>query len=395
LSYPIKIVAYSHSLFGQEHVFSRSSMSSQPQLDSSQGRLLSLDVLRGFDMFWIVFGEVAVWSLAEHTDWRIFEWMFAELTHPEWHGFTFYDLVFPLFMFIAGVSFPFSMASRLDRGESLKDMQWHILRRGLILILLGLLRKQKGLLTLNFAAINYTSVLGRIGIAYVCGTLIAMHTSWRGRIGWSVGLLLGYWAAIEWVPVPVYGAGDLEPGHTLACYLDNALLPGKGFAKHCSSEGILGTFTATVNVLAGVMAGEWLRRAKNTDVQKAVGLLVAGIVAWGVGKLWGEVLPINKYLWTSSFAMLTIGWSLLLLGLFYLVVDVWKVRRGMLFFVVIGVNPLVIYMADGFVDFHGIAEVVLGDDIGKLHPVLADCSGCVLGWLILYYLYRKKIFWRV
>ena len=93
--------------------------------------------------------------------------------------------------------------------------------------------------------------------------------------------------------------------------------------------------------------------------------------------------------------MVTVGWSLMLLALFYWVVDVWKVRRGTLFFVVIGVNPLTIYMADGLIDFHGIAEVILGSNIEHIHPVLNDCSGCILGWLMLYFMYRKKIFWRV
>jgi predicted acyltransferase len=171
-------------------------MATQTNLDSPSGRLLSLDVLRGFDMFWIVFGEVVVWSLAEHTGWAICVRISAELTHPAWHGFTFYDLIFPLFLFIAGVSFPYSMASRLQRGQSMASLHWHVIQRGLILFVLGLLRKQHGLLALDFANMNYPSVLGRIGIAYVMGALIAMHTTWRGRVGWALALLLGYWAAI-------------------------------------------------------------------------------------------------------------------------------------------------------------------------------------------------------
>ena len=157
----------------------------------------------------------------------------------------------------------------------------------------------------------------------------------------------------------------------------------------------MSTFPSIVNVLAGVMTGQWLRRKDKTGYQKVGAMLLAGILAWGIGKGWNVVFPINKSLWTSSFLMVTVGWSLMLLALFYLVIDVWKVRGGMLPLVVIGVNPLAIYMADRFIDFHGIAEVVFGDVLQHVHPVVADCSGFAIAWPILYIMYRNKIFWRV
>lgn len=356
---------------------------------------MSLDVLRGFDMFWIVFGEVVVWSLADHTDWKFIPLIEAELEHPRWNGFTFYDLIFPLFMFIAGVSFPFSLAKRLDRGESMASLHWHIVSRGLLLVLLGCIRNGNGLLLFDFEEMSYPSVLGRIGLGYMFGALLALHTTWRGQLVWAVGILLGYWAALKLIPVPKFGAGDLTPGHTLNCYVDKMLLPGSGYHGRCNPEGILSTFPSIVNVLAGILAGQWLMRADRTGNQKAVGMLCVGALAWGVGKAWDFNFPINKNLWTSSFVLVTVGWSLLLLALFYLVIDVWKFRRGWLPLIVIGLNPLLIYMLDGFIDFHGIAEVVFGDRLEYVHPVVADCAGLPLAWLLLYILYRNKIFWRV
>ncbi|MEO2048647.1 MAG: DUF5009 domain-containing protein [Pirellulales bacterium] len=368
---------------------------SKPQSTFSSERLLSLDVLRGFDMFWITFGEVAIWSLAEHTNWKVFSLIEAELEHPSWHGFTFYDLIFPLFMFLAGVSFPFSLAKRLECGESMASIHWHIVRRGLLLVLLGLIRKNNGLLLFDFEELSYPSVLGRIGLGYMFGSLIALHTKLRGQIAWAIGILLGYWAALKLIPVPEFGANDLTPGHTLACYIDKILLPGSGYRGQCNSEGILSTIPSIVNVLAGIMSGQWLLRTDRTGYQKTTGMLCVGILAWGIGKVWDLTFPINKTLWTSSFVMVTVGWSLLLLALFYLVIDVWKLRKGWLPLIVIGVNPLLIYMADGLIDFYGISEVIFGDRLARVHPVVADCSGLFLAWALLSVLYRNKIFWRV
>jgi predicted acyltransferase len=358
-------------------------------------RLLSLDVLRGFDMFWIVFGEVLVWSLSAHTDWKFLEVVNAELKHPAWHGFAFYDLIFPLFMFIAGVSFPLSLAKRLERGESMASIHWHIFTRTAILILLGTILSDKGLLMFEFSEMSYTSVLGRIGLGYMFGSLIALHTTWRGQLAWAIGILLGYWAALKFIPVPDFGAGDLTPGHTLNCYIDRMWLPGRGARFRCNSEGILSTIPSAVNVLAGILAGQWLMRGDKTGYQKAIGMGIVGAIAWGLGKAWDYDFPINKNLWTSSFVMVTIGWSLMLLALFYLVIDVWKFRRGLLPLIVIGVNPLLIYMADGIIDFDGIAEVVFGQNLTMVHPVVAECVGLVIAWYGLYILYRKKIFWRI
>ncbi len=369
-------------------------MKTKPQVELSSERLLSLDVLRGFDMFWIVGGAQLVSSLAKDTGWRWLDRVTAELEHPEWHGFTLYDLIFPLFMFIAGVSFAFSLSKRRERGDSETDLHWHVVRRGLFLVLLGVVYNN-GLFVADFSDHRFGSVLGRIGLGTMFGGLIAMHASWRGLISWSVGILLGYWAILKLVPIPEFGAGDLAPGHTVVGYVDRLLMPGHLYQVVRDPEGLLSTLPSIVNVLAGVMTGLWLQKSGKAKSRTAGMMALAGMAALWVGKGWDFVLPVNKNLWTSSFVLVTVGWSLLLLAFFYLVVDVWKLRKWTLPLVVIGANPLAIYMAVRFIDFQAIAELVLGDAASRLHPTLVGSAGFGLAWLILYLMYRNRIFWRV
>jgi predicted acyltransferase len=177
--------------------------------DGSDGFLhrVSIDALRGFDMFWIVGGASIISALDALTGWPIFQRILNELEHPEWNGFTFYDLIFPLFLFIAGVTTPYSIGRKLEAGAAKGQLTRTIIRRGLLLVLLGLI--YQGLLTFNFANLRYASVLGRIGLAWMLAGLIFLNTSWRGQLAWAVGLLLAYWAALMWIPVPGFGAGDL------------------------------------------------------------------------------------------------------------------------------------------------------------------------------------------
>ncbi len=361
--------------------------------DPSSERLLSLDALRGFDMFWIVSGEVIVHSLTEHTQIEFFQTMKAELSHPEWHGFTFYDLIFPLFMFISGVSFPFSLGKRKERGESISSLHSHIIKRGLILVVLGFI--YNGILSLDFANARYPSVLGRIGLGYMFGSLIALHTNFKSRMVICGSILLGYWAALKLIPVPGFETGDLLPGHTISGFVDRLLIPGKLYKTVRDPEGLFSTIPAVVNVLAGVMAGDLLRSKSKTPYNKVRMLFISGMLCWGIGKGWDSVFPINKNLWTSSFAMVTIGWSFMLLSVFYLVVDVWKFQKWTLFFVVIGANPLTIYLGMQFFDFQGVAEILTGRFNEHMSPILVESFGFILAWIVLYYMYIKKIFLKV
>src|SRR5262245_49644533 len=178
----------------------------------STTRLHSLDALRGFDMLWIVGGSEVVAALAKDREQGLLHWIESQTHHVPWNGFVFWDLVFPLFLFIAGVALPFSLAARLERGDSRAHLRAHAVFRGLALVGLGLV--YNGLLTFDFAQLRCASVLGRIGLAYLGAALVCLSTGRRGQVLWIAALLLGYWAALTWVPVPGIGAGVLEPGKT-------------------------------------------------------------------------------------------------------------------------------------------------------------------------------------
>jgi len=364
---------------------------SSPALPSA--RLQSLDALRGFDMFWIVGGETIIAALGTLTGWHGFQRILDELEHPEWNGFTFYDLIFPLFLFIAGVAMPYSLGRRLEAGDSKAKLCMSVIRRGLVLVLLGLI--YQGLLTFDFANLRYPSVLGRIGLAYLFAGLIFLFTTWRGQLAWGVGLLLGYWAAMMWIPVPSFGAGDLAPGHTLTDFLDRTLLPGKLYMGDRDPEGLLSTIPAISTALFGAVAGCWIRFGKASGHAKAGGMLLIGLGCLGLGWFWDGSFPVNKNLWSSSFVLVTAGWSLIFLALFYWVIDVLRFQKWAFPFVVIGTNAITIYLAVAFIDFQGLAETIFQPGKSALHPALFGCLGFLLAWSILYAMYRRKWFLRV
>ena len=315
------------------------------------------------------------------------------MEHPEWNGFTFYDLIFPLFLFIAGVAMPYSLGRRQEQGRSRLQLHWRVIRRGLTLVLLGLI--YQGLLNFDFASLRYPSVLGRIGLAYLFAGVVFLNSSWRAQLAWVVGLLLGYWAAMTWIPVPEFGAGDLSPGHTLADFIDQNLLPGKLYKVVRDPEGLFSTVPAIATAILGGLTGTWIRHGRANGHAKGAGMLVAGVVFLATGWCWDPWFAVNKNLWTSSFVMVTAGWSLILLSLFYWVIDVLGWKWWTLPFVVIGVNSIAIYMAVRFIDFQEIAAFILRQGESAIHPAMFSCAGVVLGWLALYVMYRNKWFFRV
>ena len=370
------------------------------------GRLASLDALRGFDMFWIIGGAVLVRSafklivqglvafklMAAMDAEKAAAGLASQFQHPPWNGFTFFDLIFPLFLFLAGVAMPFSMAKQVERGVSKGQIYWRIARRSLLLVLFGMICN--GMLLFDFAHLRYPSVLGRIGLAYGFAALIAMNASTRGRVAWIVVILLGYWAAMIWIPVPGHGEGNLEPGNTLADYIDRAILPGTLAEKVGDPEGLLSTVPAVATALLGVLAGQWLRRPTGNGHVKAAALSAAGVASLSLGWLWSLCFPLNKHLWTSSFVLWTAGWSLLLLAMFYLVIDVWNCRRWAFPFVVIGANAITIYMACRFIDFWAVGSLLFSR--APVNPAILPSAGVVLvEWCFVCVLYRKGVFLRL
>ena len=363
-------------------------------------RLKSLDALRGFDMFWITGGHGIIAALAATTNSSFLDWADEQLHHVAWNGFHFYDMIFPLFLFIAGVSMPFSFAKRKERGVPKKDIYRKIFKRGIILVLLGIM--YNGFFRMDFEHLRYASVLGRIGLGWMFAALIVENTSIKGQIIWFWGILLGYWAALMLIPVPGHGAGDLSMEGSLVGYVDRMLLPGRLYKGIHDPEGILSTIPAVATALMGVLSGEVLRmkNPKLTPMKKGLILLGSGILFLILGKLWDlGGFPINKNLWTSSFVLFAGGWSLILLAVFYIIIDVWGFSRWSFFFIVIGMNPLTIYLAQPIVDFQQIADYFFKGMIGyasaNIQPVLTATSYVVVVWLFLYFLYKQKLFLRV
>lgn len=367
---------------------------------SANARLQSLDTLRGFDMFWISGGDKFVHVLADVTGWGWAIVAADQLTHPYWHGFHAYDLIFPLFLFLAGVSTPFSLGSRLEKGMHPNQLLRKVIQRGLILVLLGIVYNN-GIFKTEWEHIRYPSVLGRIGLAGMFAQLIYLYTPTKVQYGWFAALLIGYWLIIQLVPVPGCGAGLITPECNPASYLDRTVLPGRMYNEVYDPVGILSTLPAISTALLGIFAGNLLRRSEQTfpKPKKAMWLLIGGLIGIAGALGWNFIFPINKVLWSSSFVLLTGGLSLLLLSLFYTIIDILNWRRWTFFFVVIGMNSIVIYMIGKFIDFRFTANALFGGLL-SFFPEPVQALGLVAAtmailWGFMYVLYKYKLFLRL
>ena len=357
-------------------------------------RLASVDALRGFDMLWIIGGGAIFANIAQVYSHPTTDALRQQFYHVEWEGFRFEDLIFPLFLFIVGVVLPFSITRRLERGHSKATLYLHIFKRSAIIIFLGLI--YNGLLRFNWAQMRWPGVLQRIGICYFFTALIVVNTKWRTQAIIIVVVLILYWAAMMLIPVPNYGAGDLTMEGCLSSYIDLQLIPGKLYYGYGDNEGIISTIPAICTVLLGVLAGHWLRSGQMGD-RKAAGLAFAGVVSLVLGCAWGQVFPIIKIIWTSSYVLVAGGLSMLLLALFYWIIDVKGYRKWAYFFIIIGMNPITIYFMQRFVDFDRIARFFLigiMEHINFLEPVIMPLGVVLVKWLFLWFLYRHKIFFK-
>lgn len=374
-------------------------------IGSSQ-RLQSLDALRGFDMMWIISVEGIIHGLAGATNLPIFNWMSNQLVHTRWNGFTFYDMIFPLFIFVAGVSMPFSFGNKFERKGAIpsqvkKRIYRSLIKRTLILILLGMVIN--GALSLQgYEHTRFASVLGRIALSCFFAALILLNTSFGGQVIAFFLLLFGYWAMMTMIPVPGFGAGVLTPAGNLSGWIDRKLLPGEVLRKVYDPEGILSTIPAIGTAMLGIFTGSFLRFRTDTfnKLKKGLILLLAGIILLLLGLLWNQVFPINKNIWTSSFVLYAGGWSLLLLSLFYLVIDVWGMRKWSMPLIWIGMNSILIYMAShGVVNFEFSSQFLFGGLINLTpeiwHPVWLWTGVTIIQLPLLYFLYRNKLFWKI
>ncbi len=362
-------------------------------------RLYSLDALRGFDMFWIMGAEEIFHNMARASQSPFWESLSQQFIHPDWHGFAFYDLIFPLFLFLAGVATPYSLGKQMESGKSKQELLQRVIKRGFILVLLGVVYNN-GLELRPIADIRFGSVLGRIGLAYMFANIIYLYTSKKGQTIWFCALLVGYWLLLTFTSAPGFPMGDMSMKGNIVSYLDTLIMPGKLYLGIHDPEGLVSTIPAIATALLGIYAGTKLRSTAPEDMQKtAVHLVGVGAGLIVLSLLWGLFFPINKNLWTSSFALLCGGLSMLLLALFYYIIDVKGRQQWAFFFRVIGMNSILIYMSGSFINWSYTTKAIFGW-VGQLvgepySAVVMVFFFLAVQWGFLYFLYKKGVFLRV
>lgn len=366
-------------------------------------RLMSLDALRGFDMFWILGGEAIFAALVTLTGWRGWLWFDGQMQHSEWNGFTFYDLIFPLFIFLSGVALGLS-PKRLDQEPYVKrkSIYQHALKRLFLLIILGIIYNHgwgSGI-PMQWDEIRYASVLGRIGLAWFFAAMIVWHCSLRWQLISTFMIVVGYALISLYFPVPEYGAGQLNAAQSVNAYIDQLLLPGISYQNRpLDPEGVLSTLPAIANALMGAIIGRLLIQSMNSEWHKVVLITGIGIILLLVGWLVDFIIPVNKDLWSSSFVLVSVGWSCILLAIFYVLVDLLNWHKLSFIFVVIGTNAIVIYLGTSLINWNYSASSIFGGLIATL-PLSGQQLGAVISvlliqWLLLFWLYRNKLFIKI
>jgi predicted acyltransferase len=296
---------------------------------SPSERLDSLDVFRGFTVAaMILVSTPGTWTA-----------VYPPLDHALWHGWTPTDLVFPFFLFAMGAAVPFALARR--RGGR-RAVPRHVARRALVLFALGLiLNAIETTPPLRLETFRIPGVLQRIALVYVAVAVITERLSRRAQVGVAIGALMAYWAAMMLVPVPGFGAGVLTPSGNLASYVDRAIFGAHMLTREFDPEGLVATIPAIVTALGGVFAGNWLRESNRR--YRAALLFLFGCAAIVVALAWNIVFPINKNLWTSSFAIFSAGAAAACLAIGYWIVDVNGWHAPVRPFAAFGRNALVAY----------------------------------------------------
>ena len=413
---------------------------------------MSLDALRGFDMFWILGADALVRALDRMGNNSITKFLATQLSHADWAGFHFYDLIFPLFVFIAGISSVWSLTKETEKHGRAGAAR-RVIRRGLLLVIIGIV--YSGGLSAEWPNIRLLGVLQRIGLAYLFAGLMFLYFKPRAMAGLCAGLLVGYWALMTFAPIrniqmettalarlaaqlgdPQTAAlfqqgvnpsimknrqtwaaaeklfaetservaGECEKGFNLSNHLDFEFLPGKKYDDYWDPEGMLSTLPAIATCLLGVFAGLLLRSREYSERRKLICLVAFGAGGVLLGFLWGMQFPVVKKIWTSSFVLVAGGFSAILLAAFYLVVDVWKRQKWCQPFVWIGMNSITVYLASNVIGFRRLAERFAGGDVkafldshvakGFGDLVLA-VAGLGFGVLLCWFLHRKKFFLRL
>jgi predicted acyltransferase len=361
------------------------------------GRVISIDALRGFDMFWIIGGGAIFGSLNSAIDNPATAFIRTQLMHVKWEGFRFEDLIMPLFLFIVGVVMPYSFQKRLDAGQNKLRLYLHILKRTVILFVLGMIA-QGHLLELDISKLHiFSNTLQAIAAGYLIASIIMLNLGIRWQIAVTGILLLLFWLLMMLVPFPGREAGVLIPDSNLAIYIDRAIFGPFIDGTDPPYTWILSSMTFPCTVMLGVMAGHLLRSDK-VGIRKVLWLMAIGAGCIVAGLLWSLFFPIIKHLWTSSFVLLSGGICFIVLALFYFVIDVLGFRIWAYGFIVIGTNAIAVYMAVHLVNFRNIGGVFvegLEKYTGSWYLFIHAIAGFAVIWLILWWMYRKKTFIKI
>ena len=397
-------------------------------------RFVSVDALRGFDMLWIVGAGGLVGALDKMAGKQgsgLLHFLAQQLSHKEWEGFAFEDLIFPLFVFLVGVSIVFSLTKTLAGGEGKTTAYKRIGRRFLLMYAVALV--YSGGVSKEWPDIRLMGVLNRIALCYLFTSLAFLHLKTRGLVALVTVLLGGYWALLAAVPFPDLRTRDpkgvllseqitaksvtelnwgtqhtikgvYQPGLNLTHYLDQKYLPGKKWNGTWDPEGFLSTLPAIATCLLGVFAGLLIQNQSISDQKKVQYLLMAGVGALAWGFLWGAYFPIVKKIWSSSFVLVAGGYSALLLGAFYQIIEVWGYQRWAQPFVWVGSNAITIYLANNLIHFREVSLRFTGGDVmnflnEKVHSGVGDLLAALvtvgIGLALVRFLYQRKIFLRL
>ncbi|MEZ5103505.1 MAG: DUF5009 domain-containing protein [Draconibacterium sp.] len=369
-------------------------------------RLGSLDILRGFDLFCLVFFQPVFSRLARNLDWAPFNWIDSNLHHVQWEGFVFWDIIMPLFMFMAGASMPFAFAKHLRSGGK-AELYKRILKRVILLWIFGMMC-QGNLLSLDPHRIFlFSNTLQAIAVGYLIAAVMLMHLKRNGQIIVTASLLLIYWALMMFVSVGDWGGGKFGPDNNLAEYIDRTLLgrfrDGSTITENGISFGkyrytwLLSSLNFGVTVMTGVFAGQILK-SNLSKIKKLQWLLIIGVAMIIAGQLWGLQMPIIKKIWTSSMTLFSSGICFLLMALFFFLVDYKNYGKYLDWLKIYGMNSILAYMLYEIIDFSGVVNSVfrgVEQYIGGYYEVVLKLGSVSIIFFILWLLYRKRIFLKV
>ena len=382
-------------------------------------RLMSIDALRGADMLFIMGFSGAVVALCQLLGFGKDCWLATQMTHVTWHGFRHHDTIFPLFLFLAGVSWPFSYASQIAKGRTTAAILRKMAVRVAALVFLGLV--SSSLFAFKVEVFRYDSVLAHIGVCWAAAALLYMFVrSVKARLAIAAALLVAHWLILRFFSAPdaaallsstdptvakkvasyaAYGTDGFSFTGNIAGWIDRTFMPGRLHEGIFDPDGLLGKITGTVTAMLGVFAGELLRRKEVPGGRKTLILAGAGILSLAACLAWRPWCPVNKKLWTATFVLASAAYSFGALALFYWTIDVRGWRRWTFFFRVIGMNSIAIYMLMDIVPFRAMSKFFFSGvaGLGNVHwSALVLCLGQVaLEWLVLLYLYRKGTFLKV